>query len=324
MQDLNLKLTKPTVILALDFMENRPLLKRLKYSAIYYFVRFLIFISNRMPRTSWLAFSGFLGRVAYVFTVQSRKRAIDHLKLAYRNEKSDREIIQLSKQMYRMLGKNGGEILRARAVRTLADLDKFLVVHGYENFEKATAKRKGVIFLTCHLGAFDLQITVMSLHGLKPNIIGTPLKDDRLNELLFDYRNAHGAVAIERGKETMRLIKALLTGGSVAILIDQYSIVNSWFVDFFGFPAATPVGAAILALKTGAAIVPTYIYLEKGLQHMHILPEIPLVKSGDEERDMILNTQNYTRFIEEQVRKHPEQWVWMHERWKTKPGEEVR
>ena len=307
-------------------MEHGTVIKEIKYSAIYYFVRFLIFVSNLIPRSWWLAFCGFLGRVAYSFANQTRQRTLLHLGMAYGKEKSDVEILSLSKRMFVMLGKNAGDILRARkAVRTLADLGRFLVVEGYENFELATAKGKGVIFLTCHLGAFDLQITVMSLRGLKPNIIGTPLKDERLNELLFDYRNAYGAVAIERGKETLRLLKALKTGGSVAILIDQDTKVKSRFVNFYGMPAATPVGAAILALKTGAAIVPTYIYLgDDNMQHMHILPQMPLEVSGNEELDMIVNTQNYTRFIEEQVRKHPDQWVWMHERWKTRPGEEVR
>lgn len=305
-------------------MENRPVKKRVKYSVIYYFVRFLIFASNLLPRKVWLAFCGLLGRIAYSFATKNRELSIAHLGLAYSKEKSLREISALSKEMFAMLGRNAGDILRARAVKTLADLDKFIVVHDYKNFEQANAKGKGVIFLTCHLGAFDLQITVMSLRGLKPNIIGTPLKDDRLNELLFDYRNAYGAVAIERGKETLRLIKALKRGGAVAILIDQDTRVKSRFVDFFGMRAATPVGAAILAMKTGAAVVPTYIYLgEDNLQHMHILPEIPLVLSGDDEQDMITNTQNYTHFIEEQVRKHPEQWVWMHERWKTRLGEEI-
>lgn len=247
-----------------------------------------------------------------------------HLGLAFSGEMSMREILAMSKEVFRMLGKNAGDVLRARKVKTMKDLDRFLVTHGIENFDVATAKGKGVIFLTCHLGAFDIQITNMALRGLKPNIIGTPLKDERLNELLFDYRNAYGAVAVERGKETLRLIKALKTGGSVAILIDQDTKVKSRFVNFFGMKAATPVGAAILAMKTGAAVVPTYIFLgDDGMQHMHILPEIPTVLTGDEEGDMVANTQNYTAFIEEQVRAHPTQWVWMHERWKTKPGEEI-
>ncbi|MEZ4944619.1 MAG: lysophospholipid acyltransferase family protein [Cyclobacteriaceae bacterium] len=305
-------------------MAKRPFKKRLKYSVIYYFVRLLIFVSNLIPRKLWLWFCGVLGRVAYTFANKTRELMILHLGMAYNKEKSLREILDLSKETFKMLGKNAGEVLRARSVKSMEDLDKFLVTHGIENFEVATAKGKGVIFLTCHLGAFDLQITNMALRGLKPNIIGTPLKDERLNDLLFNYRNAYGAVAVERGKETLRLIKALKTAGSIAILIDQDTKVKSRFVDFFGMKAATPVGATILAMKTGAAVVPTYIYLgEDGMQHMHILPEIPLILTGDEEKDMLVNTQNYTSFIEEQVRAHPSQWVWMHERWKTRPGEEI-
>ena len=150
-----------------------------------------------------------------------------HLGLAFGQRMSTRDIVLMTKRVFYMLGKNAGDILRSSRISTLDQLNKFLVTEGYENFEKATAKGNGVIFLTCHLGAFDLQITNMALRGLKPNIIGTALGDERLNELLWEYRNAYGAVAIERGKETLRLIKALKTGGSIAILIDQDTKVKS-------------------------------------------------------------------------------------------------
>lgn len=306
-------------------MEKRPLGKRIKYTSLYFFVRFLIFISNLLPRAVWLTFCGWLGRIAYMVSPKPRERTIYHLGLAFSKEKSTLEIVALSKRVFVMLGKNGGDILRSLKVRTLADLNKFLITEGLENYEKAFAKGKGVMFLTSHLGAFDLQITNMALRGLKPNIIGTALKDERLNELLWQYRNAYGAVAIERGKESMRLFKVLKSGGSIAILIDQDTKVKSRFVDFFGMKAATPIGATILALRTGAAVVPTYIYLgDDGMQHMQILPEIPLVITGEEETDLVVNTQNFTNFTEQIVREHPEQWVWMHERWKTRPGEEIR
>jgi KDO2-lipid IV(A) lauroyltransferase len=277
-----------------------------------------------MPRVTWLRFCGFLGRLAYRFAAQTRKLTLKHLHMAFGKEKTDQEIRLLAKKTFEMLGKNTGEILRASKIKSLAELEEFLIVDGFENFETANKKGKGVIFLTAHLGAFDLQVTTMALRGLNPNIIGTPLKDERLNELLWNYRNAHGAIAIERGRETFRMIKILKSGGSVALLIDQDTKVKSRFVNFFGMPAATPVGATVLALKTGAAIVPTYVYLGNDWkQHMQILPEIPMLITGDDETDMVFNTQVLTDFTESAIRKHPEQWVWMHERWKTKPGEEV-
>jgi KDO2-lipid IV(A) lauroyltransferase len=290
---------------------------------VYRFVQFLIFISNVVPRVLWLKLCGILGRIAYLFAGKSRSRIVKHLSLAF-PEKTSEQVKKLSRHVFEFLGKNAGEMLRATRVKTLSDLQQFLVTDGLDNYERAIKKGKGVIFLTCHLGAFDLQVSNMALRGLNPNIIGTPLKDERLNELLWDYRNMYGAIAIERGRETFRLIKVLKSGGSVALLIDQDTKVKSRFVNFFGKPAATPVGATVLAMKTGAAIVPTYIHLGKDWkQHMHILPEIPVKTTGDEEADMVYNTQVFTNFIEDVIRKYPEQWVWMHERWKTKPGEEI-
>ncbi|MBS1486739.1 MAG: lysophospholipid acyltransferase family protein [Bacteroidetes bacterium] len=306
-------------------MEKRPLRKRIKYASLYYFVRFLIFSAGLVPRKMWLRFCGMLGRMAYLFSPQPAARMVAHLTIAYGKEKSGGEIKKLSKKTFAMLGKNAGDILRSLNVKKLSDLEKFLETHGLENYEKAHARGKGVMFLTLHLGAFDLQITNMALRGLKPNIIGTALGDERLNELLIRYRNAYGAIAIERGKESVKLFKALKSGGSIAILIDQDTKVKSRFVDFFGKPAATPIGATVLALKSGCAVVPTYIFLDKNYkQQMHILPEIPLVYTGDEEQDLIINTQNFTHQTEDIIRQHPEQWVWMHERWKTQPGAEIR
>jgi Kdo2-lipid IVA lauroyltransferase/acyltransferase len=302
---------------------SKALRRSIRYSIVYGVVRFMIWFSNIIPRSVWLGICGVLGSIVYYFASDTRKRTLKHLSMAF-PEKGAEDVKTLAKRTFKMLGKNAGEILRTSHVKTLAELEKILVTHGYENFEQANKKGKGVIFLTCHLGAFDLQVTNMAMRGLNPNIIGTPLKDERLNDLLWNYRNAHGAIAIERGRETFRMIKVLKSGGSVALLIDQDTKVKTVFVNFFGIPAATPVGATVLALKTGAAIIPTYVHLAKdNLQHMHILPEIPMRRTEDEESDVVFNTQVLTNFIEEQIRKYPDQWVWMHERWKTRPGEEV-
>jgi Kdo2-lipid IVA lauroyltransferase/acyltransferase len=292
--------------------------RSVRYSLVYWLVRSMIWMSGVFPRKAWLRICGALGSVAWYFAGETRSLTLRHLRMAF-PEKSEHEVKRLAKHTFRMLGKNGGDIIRSSRVKDLRGLEEFLVTDGLENYESAHAKGKGVIFLTCHLGAFDLQITNMAMRGLDPNIIGTPLKDRRLNDLLWNYRNLHGAIPIARGKETFRMIKVLKSGGSVALLIDQDTKVKTVFVDFFGMPAATPVGATVLALKTGAAVVPTYIYLGSDeLQHMHILPEIPMSVTDDEDRDILSNTQTLTNFIESVIREHPDQWVWMHERWKTK------
>jgi Kdo2-lipid IVA lauroyltransferase/acyltransferase len=299
----------------------KALRRSIRYTVVYWLLRFMIGASAVVPRRMWLKICGAIGSLAWFFANKTRRLTLTHLRMAYR-QKTERDILRLGKSTFKMLGKNAGDILRSSRIKNLEQLEEILVTHGLENYEKAHAKGKGVIFLTCHLGAFDLQVTNMAMRGLNPNIIGTPLKDKRLNDLLWNYRNQHGAIPIARGKETFRMLKVLKSGGSVALLIDQDTKVKTVFVDFFGMPAATPAGATILALKTGAAVVPTYIFLgEDNLQHMHLLPAIPMTVSGDEDEDVRFNTQVLTNFVEDKIREHPDQWVWMHERWKTQPGE---
>jgi len=306
-----------------DYKKSLP--KRIRYYVVYQFVRFLIAISNAIPRISWLKFCGWLGRLGFRFAKQTRNLMFKNLTIAFGNEMTTDQIHALAKKSFEMLGKNAGDILRATKIQSLADLEKFLVTHHLEIYEEALAKKKGIVFLTLHMGAFDLQITNMALRGLDPSIIGTPIKDKRLNKLLWENRNRFGALPIERGKETFRLLKVLKSGGSVALLIDQDTKVKSRFVNFFGKPASTPVGATILAMKTGAAVVPTCVYLgDDWKQHMTFFPVIPMRDTGDEEADVVYNTQVLTDFIEARIREHPEQWVWMHDRWKTKPGEEIK
>lgn len=297
--------------------------RRVRYTLVYGLVRTMIWTSGILPRQVWLTICGWLGSAAYYLANETRKLTIKHLGMAF-PEKSPVERKALAKSTFTMLGKNAGDVIRASSIKSLPDLEKILVTHGLENFENAYKKGKGVIFIACHLGAFDLQVMNIALRGFKPNVLGAALKDKRLNDLLFNYRMAHGAIAIERGKETFRMIKVLKSGGMVALLIDQDTKVKSVFVDFFGMPAATPAGATVLALKTGASVVPSYNYLaEDGKQHQHLFPEIPMQITGNEENDIVYNTQVLTKFIEDKIRKHPDQWVWMHERWKTKPGDQA-
>lgn len=298
--------------------------RKIRYTIIYLLVRFLIVISAVVPRKMWLAVFGFFGGLSFYLATRSRRITIANLTLAFGYEKTKAEIHHLARTVFVMVGKNGADIIRSYRVTTRDSYEKLRVIYGAEYLERAYAKGKGVIFLTAHLGAFELCATEMAVRGYKPLIIGTAMKDKRLTELLWRQRSKLGAYAIERGKETVRLLKTLKAGGTVAILIDQDTRVKSVFVDFFGKPCATPIGAAVLALKTGAAVVPVFLHLrDDGMQEVTCYPEVELQRTGNEERDIIANTQKYTNIIEEEIRKHPEQWLWMHERWKTRPGEEV-
>jgi len=299
--------------------------RRVRYNFIYALLRFMIFVSNLMPRKLWLQLCGALGRFSSIFTGQSRKRVVKHLTMVYGKEKSEAEISKLSKKVFEMLGKNAGDIIRGFRIMKLEDFEKFRVINGIEHIERAYQKGKGVIFLTGHLGPFEFTATETSFRGYKPLIVGTRMKDEKLNDLLAQQRNKLGATAVERGKDTVKLVKNLKSGGTMIILIDQDTKVKSRFVNFLGYPCATPIGATLMALKTGAAVVPIFTHLRDDYKlEINCYPEIEMTVTGDEETDLIVNTQKLSDATERELRKYPEQWVWMHERWKTKPGEEIR
>ena len=135
--------------------------RALRYRMVYLLVHSLIWASAVFPRRAWLGICGVLGSIAWRFANETRTLTLRHLRMAF-PEKSPEEIKDLGRRTFRMLGKNAGDILRSSRVKDLRGLEKFLRTEGLENYEVAHAKGKGVIFLTCHLGAFDLQITNMA------------------------------------------------------------------------------------------------------------------------------------------------------------------
>lgn len=302
----------------------RKIKRKVRYRLIYVSVKAMVFFSGLIPRKAWLALCGLLGRLGYYLAPRSRRITVNNLKKAY-PEKTLDSIKRIAKDVFMMLGRNAGDVIRAFPITDYKKYEKIRDIEGAHYVEQAYAKGRGVLFLTAHLGAFELVATEMAFRGYKPLIIGTAMKDERLTRLLWRQRSKLGATAIERGKETVRLIKTLKSGGTVAILIDQDTRVKSVFVDFFGHSCATPIGAAMLALRTGAAVVPVFVHLRgNGKQHIRCYPEITLKHTGDDDEDIRINTQLFTNIIEREVRKYPEQWLWMHERWKTRPGEEIR
>lgn len=303
----------------------KTLRRTVRYAVVYALMRLMIVISGIVPRKAWIRFCGRLGVVAYWFAHQSRSLVKQNLSMIYGRERSEKEIAGMSREVFVMLGRNGGEVIRGFNIYNQETLMKMRVLHGIEYVEAAHKKGKGVLLLTAHIGAFEFVATELATRGFQPMIVVTPLKDRRLNDLLLRQRNRFGALIVDRGKETVKLLRNLKAGGMVMILIDQDTKVKSRFVNFFGKPCATPIGATILAMRTGAAVVPMFIHLRDDLlQEMNCYPEIPVVNTGDEEADLVTNTQRFSDAIEAEVRRYPTQWPWMHERWKTRPGEEIR
>jgi len=202
-----------------------------------------------------------------------------------------------------------------------------VVYDGFENYERAFARGKGVLFLTAHFGGWELSAFTHSMHGHPMNVVMRPLDNIYLDRLIQRYRTMHGNTMVDKDDFVRGLLAAMKKGETVGILMDtNMTPPQGIFVDFFGIPACTASGLARIALRTDAAVVPGFTIWDSALRKYRLRfdPAVELVRTGDNEADIVANTQLFTKVIEDYVRRYPEQWLWIHRRWKTRPpGEQA-
>jgi KDO2-lipid IV(A) lauroyltransferase len=186
--------------------------------------------------------------------------------------------------------------------------------------ERAAASGKGGVCVAAHLGNWELHAWGVARHGLPLHAVGKENVDPRLTRLIDRFRARGGIRNVWRGQPgaAVALLRALRKGQLLGILIDQDTNVQNVFVPFFGRPAATPRAAADLVLRTGAAALVCLIHKREDGTYRASSEEVEVPHTGDPERDVVELTARFTARIEAAIRAHPEQWVWMHQRWKTK------
>jgi len=161
-----------------------------------------------------------------------------------------------------------------------------------------------------------------SLHGNPMAVVVRPLDNPYLDRLVTQYRTMHGNRTFEKQEFARGLLSAMKKGETVGVLMDQnMTPPQGIFVDFFGIPACTASGIARVALRTDAAVVPAFTIWDPviGKYRVHFEPAVTLIRTNDNEADVIANTAKFTKILEEFVRKYPDQWLWVHKRWKTRP-----
>ncbi|MCC5932502.1 MAG: lysophospholipid acyltransferase family protein [Cyclobacteriaceae bacterium] len=300
--------------------KKRPLYKRIKYALLFAMIWGFLQVTRVTPRKVILWGFTMLSGLAYYLLLAERRKIIKNLRYALGDELTENEIQSTARKVFLNVGRNFADIVNAFHINTYAKLEPLLEIEGIEHLEKAYETGKGVIAATCHLGPYEMVATFCALKGFDTHVIATALKDPRLDKMLVNNRTSRGANNIPRGKDNIKIVKALKNGGLLIILIDQDTRVNSVFVDFFGKPTYTPIGAAMLSLRTGAKIVPFSIHrVEKDKLKITILPEYTYSPSGDEKKDIHDITAGLSAELEKLIRQDISQWVWMHERWKTKP-----
>ena len=271
----------------------------------------------RFARCSWSeaqrAGAG-LGAWGWRLSRRDRRRALEHLALAYPELDADRRG-EIARQVFLHLGRTLGECLWMLH-GSCDEVLRHVAVEGWEEVEAARAERRPILVLTGHCGNWELLGATMACRGLPLSGFARQLDDPGLDQLLLGLRARFGTRTIQRGAPgaARELLKTLRGAGGLCMLIDQDTRVDGVWVPFFGRPAFTPVGAAELAQRFGAAVVPTFI--ERRADGSHLLRLLPRLELPS---DPIAATSAMTAAIEQQVRRLPEQWVWFHRRWRRAP-----
>jgi KDO2-lipid IV(A) lauroyltransferase len=290
--------------------------QRLEYAAAWPFIKILGILPRPLARGAGIG----LAWVVYLLHMRLRQVGMRNLALAF-PEKTNAERARILRGEFASLGRQLAEVCHFPKY-TLENVEQVIVYDGLENYERAYARGKGVLFLTAHFGGWELSAFSHSMHGHWMHVVMRPLDNEYLDRLTREYRTMHGNKVVDKDDFVRGLLSAMKAGEVVGVLMDtNMTPPQGIFVDFFGIPACTASGLARIALRTDAAVVPTFTIwdAELGKYRLRFDPAVELAGTGDLEADITANTQKFTSIIEEYVRKYPEQWLWVHRRWKTRP-----
>jgi KDO2-lipid IV(A) lauroyltransferase len=288
----------------------------IEYAAVWVILKGL----GVLPRPVARSFAAGTVRIFYALLPGLRRIAEVNLRIAF-PEWSDAQRKAVARGMLRNLGWMAAEFARFPKYPK-ENIEQIVVLDGHENFLEGQRRGKGVLYLTGHIGAWELSSFAHALYGFPLHYMARRIDNPRIDALVNDYRCLSGNRPIFKNDSARMMLKVLKEAGTVGILADQNTMPQEGaFVDFFGKKASTTTGIARVALHTGAAVVPGYAVWDERSEKYRLCfePPVELIRTGDAERDVLENTQKFTRVIEEIVRKYPEQWVWVHGRWNTRP-----
>ena len=274
---------------------------------------------GRLPRAWTTKMAGIMGEMLFCVDRKHRDIAMGNLIYAFGFQKQPREIKEISRQVFINLVQVVFEIGWSLQLKE-SHFPEHFRIDGYHHIKNAYEKGRGVLALTAHFGNWELLTIIASMIRFPLNIVVRPLDFKPLDHFILNLRTRYGAKIIPKQRSLHSIIKCLKRGEMVALLMDQnVDWYEGVFVDFMGHRACTNKGLAFLALKTEAPVIPVFLIREKKGFKAEFGPEIPTLKTGDKQKDIEANTREYNRVIENVIHRYPDQWFWIHQRWKTKP-----
>ena len=291
---------------------------------VYLIVRFISGFFQILPDSAVRCVGAVLGDLAFLVDSKHRKIALNNLSLAFGETYSDKERRAIARKNFVNLATNFVVFCRIPKLRrnTLAKTVKF---HGTKPVMEALKRRNGVIFFLAHLGNWELMVTLPMLMKKTVYAIGKPLKNVYLDCWINEIREHFGLEIVSSRGAARTLLGLLRKNEMIGVLADQRARRReAVWIDFFGHPAPTLPTPAYFALKTGAAVIPVSHRREGNIHHITAHPAFKIVQTGNIKEDIVANTQRFHRFLEEEIRKDPTQWFWVHRRWQRKKRHKMR
>jgi Kdo2-lipid IVA lauroyltransferase/acyltransferase len=290
--------------------------RRLEYVLAWILIKSIGALPRPLARAAGIA----LAWTIYAVHGRLRRVGMRNLELAY-PKMNRRDRGRILRGVFTSFGRQAAEVCLFPKY-TRENVSEVVVYDGFENFEQAFARGKGVLFLTAHLGGWELSAFSHSLNGYPLHVVMRPLDNVYLDRMTRQYRTMHGNSLVDKDDFVRGLLGAMKAGETVGILMDtNMTPPQGVFVDFFGIAACTASGLARIALRTDAAVVPGFTIWDAELKKYRLRFDraVQLVRTGDDNADVVANTALFTKVIEDYVRKYPDQWLWVHRRWKTRP-----
>lgn len=262
----------------------------------------------------------FVAWTTYHLSKRLRTIAAHNLKLAL-PELQPSEQERIVRGVFANLGRLLAEFCQLPTL-TKQNVSERVIYDGYENFGQALERGQGVLFLTAHYGAWELCPYAHALYGHPLKFVVRPIDNPLVDQLVNRYRMGSGNQVIEKKNSLKEILLTLQRREAVGILIDQNTFREAGvFAPFFNIPACTTTSLATIALRTGAAIVPGVLIWDEHLRkhRLRFEPPVTLAQTGNKQQDILTNTTRCNQVLEELVRMHPDQWLWVHRRWKTRP-----
>lgn len=296
------------------------LLRRPRHDLGYLGLRVILAGGRLAPLALARGLGAVAGRLATFLARSDRTRALANLELAF-PERDDAWRRKVTRNCGRHLGVTFGEVAWLWSARPQAVLGRTRL-GGLDAVAANLGPRRGVVLITAHCGNWEWMNLALGASGVPMSVAAREVYDPRLDEVARRLRGRFGGETILRGEGAgQKLVQALHRGRVVGLLIDQEIDAPGAFVEFFGRPAWTPTGAATLALRTGSPVVAGFACRQDD-GRMEV--SLSLVASPERARHVedvaAQMTASLTALIEAQIRAHPEQWVWMHRRWRRQPG----